>query len=189
MKYDIAKNEDGPLRKTLQGRKETPATASGRETEQSSSRAGQIPGLDERLRNIEAHLAVRYGQLAIAAPPFRTVTDTCSPISAGFLFGSIEVPRGSYHSIRERVPTLGRPALQSTSSWCMFINLPFVTRPTLLTLRLYSGHLRRGQHLLLSLLASRLPLKTRVYRTATSRRQPRKLLRIQHLSPEVSYPN
>lgn len=62
MKYDIAKNEDGPLRKTLQDRKETPTAASGRGPEQSYIRASRIPGLDERLLNIEAHLAVRYGQ-------------------------------------------------------------------------------------------------------------------------------
>ncbi|KAI6002853.1 hypothetical protein EDD15DRAFT_2225028 [Pisolithus albus] len=59
MKYDIAKNEDGPLRKTVQGvnRKEAQeklvALSDGSESK-------DHPALDERLKNIEAHLAVRY---------------------------------------------------------------------------------------------------------------------------------
>jgi hypothetical protein len=41
MKYDIAKDE-GPLRKTINTASKT--------------------GLDERVRNLETHLAVRYGE-------------------------------------------------------------------------------------------------------------------------------
>ena len=55
MKYDIAKNEDGPLRSTLR-------------TEQTSSAeqlatSGHQTVLESRLRDIEDHLAVRYGIL------------------------------------------------------------------------------------------------------------------------------
>lgn len=59
MKYDIAKNEDGPLRRTVQGvnRKEAQeklvALSDGSESK-------DHPAFDERLKNIEAHLAVRY---------------------------------------------------------------------------------------------------------------------------------
>jgi len=63
MKYDIAKNEEGPLRKTVkveptnEGDKLSEANGS-----QSSSgiTADRDPGLDERLRNVESHFSVRY---------------------------------------------------------------------------------------------------------------------------------
>lgn len=147
MKYDIAKNEDGPLRKTLHGRKELSTAPTEGGPEQGYDHAGRISGLDERLRNIETHLAVQYGQLAVGHPSFCAVTGTCSPISAEVPIGSYKVPRGSHRSIGERIPSLGCPALQSTSSGCALAYLSFGTRPTLLTLRFYSGHLRRGQHL------------------------------------------
>ena len=192
MKYDIAKNEDGPLRKTLLGRKGISTATPEGGPEQDYDHAGRISGLDERLRNIETHLAVRYGQLAVGTPSFRTVTGTCSSISAEVLIGSYEVPRGSHRSIRKRVPTLGCPALQSTSSGCTLTYLPSGTRPTLLTLRVYSGHLRLGQRLLLSLLTSRLPhLKVHIqgHCTTTPRRQPLKLRRGQYPSLEVNCPS
>ena len=56
MKYDVAKNEDGPLRSTL--RTEQIST-----TEQSTASTHQ-PVLESRLRDIEKHLAVHYGTLA-----------------------------------------------------------------------------------------------------------------------------
>ncbi|KAI6040205.1 hypothetical protein EDC04DRAFT_1522626 [Pisolithus marmoratus] len=64
MKYDIAKNEDGPLRRTIQGvnRKEAqekPVALSD------DSESKDHPAFDERLRDIETHLAVRY----VPAPP------------------------------------------------------------------------------------------------------------------------
>ncbi|KAL6298376.1 hypothetical protein BKA93DRAFT_820415 [Sparassis latifolia] len=78
MKYDIAKNEDGPLRKTLrvgsapdastaQGRSCRDATAPRGHAEQSFDDVGAelYPALDERLGNVEAHLAVRY----VPSPP------------------------------------------------------------------------------------------------------------------------
>lgn len=69
MKYDIAKNEDGPLKRTMKTA-ESKAPEQPRE-ETSTSRTeedaamlltpARHPGLDERLVNIEKHLAVRYG--------------------------------------------------------------------------------------------------------------------------------
>jgi hypothetical protein len=67
MKYDIAKNEDGPLRRTMKG-------VTGEQGGQKELRAlhdeaegSQQPATDERVKNIEEHLAVRYGrQTALA---------------------------------------------------------------------------------------------------------------------------
>ena len=60
MKYDIAKNEDGPLRRTMKGHSKTetgdPPVALSEHSETKDQ-----PALGERLKNIEAHLAVRYG--------------------------------------------------------------------------------------------------------------------------------
>ncbi|KAK7473100.1 hypothetical protein VKT23_001200 [Stygiomarasmius scandens] len=88
MKYDIAKNEDGPLRRTVK-LSVNPPTDSGASTSTSASdtkgkdkvqntkkdsvtvkaedsaTAEQHPGLDERLTNIEEHFAVRY----VPSPP------------------------------------------------------------------------------------------------------------------------
>ncbi|KAH7923142.1 hypothetical protein BV22DRAFT_969056, partial [Leucogyrophana mollusca] len=60
MKYDIAKNEDGPLRRTMKGTakgKQPPTQASLSEDALSEDQ----PAVDERVKNIETHLAVRYG--------------------------------------------------------------------------------------------------------------------------------
>ena len=70
MKYDIAKNEDGPLRRTMKAAapaqpESDPAQEADRKVlgfAQEYPRAERYPGLDERLQNIEKHLAVRYGQ-------------------------------------------------------------------------------------------------------------------------------
>ncbi|KIK63738.1 hypothetical protein GYMLUDRAFT_40806 [Collybiopsis luxurians FD-317 M1] len=83
IKYDIAKNEDGPLRRTMRNRglsaaalETTPANsaAKGKAKASASQKEGQQgksvvvnelssdrhPGLDERIKNIESHFAVRY---------------------------------------------------------------------------------------------------------------------------------
>lgn len=65
MKYDIARNEDGPLRKTMKGTAQVEPSsvapkAKVREDDDGAT-GEQYPPLDERLRNIETHLAVRYG--------------------------------------------------------------------------------------------------------------------------------
>jgi hypothetical protein len=64
MKYDIAKNEDGPLRKTMDTSGATsqsmpvPAFPSS-----NTPHSGRHPGLRERFENIESHLAVKYGNV------------------------------------------------------------------------------------------------------------------------------
>ncbi|PSR73210.1 hypothetical protein PHLCEN_2v10931 [Hermanssonia centrifuga] len=67
MKYDIAKNEDGPLRKTMKShddgiaaKTDVPLVVKAEEAE-SVITGERYPAFDERLRNLEAHLAVRYG--------------------------------------------------------------------------------------------------------------------------------
>ncbi|KAK2461078.1 hypothetical protein APHAL10511_006925 [Amanita phalloides] len=78
MKYDIARNEDGPLKRTMKATetkapdqlREKPGSivAFSKGTEQElamSLTPDKHPGLDERLVNIERHLAVRY----VPSPP------------------------------------------------------------------------------------------------------------------------
>lgn len=83
MKYDIAKNEDGPLKRTMKAAPDDQAAAATEKSSVSQSpRAVQTEpgrgggnvdtkpevtaerhsGLVERFTNIEAHLAVRYGE-------------------------------------------------------------------------------------------------------------------------------
>ncbi|KZP34459.1 hypothetical protein FIBSPDRAFT_809740 [Athelia psychrophila] len=70
MRYDIAKNEEGPLRRTV-GKPPALADSKGEgKAEERHSGAGQVtserhPALDERLTNAETHLAVRY----VPSPP------------------------------------------------------------------------------------------------------------------------
>lgn len=63
MKYDIAKNEDGPLRRTMKGSGLQNDDTDFNKGNQSISgvNAERHPGLAERLENIETHLAIRYG--------------------------------------------------------------------------------------------------------------------------------
>ncbi|KAI0779467.1 hypothetical protein C8Q74DRAFT_1350222 [Fomes fomentarius] len=74
MKYDIAKNEDGPLRRTTKTVSSTQPDigATGKLNDEVSSTpvetypsAERYPALDERLQNVEKHLAVRY----VPSPP------------------------------------------------------------------------------------------------------------------------
>lgn len=66
MRYDIAKNEEGPLRRTV-GKPPALADQKGKgKAEERQNGAEQVtaerhPALDERLTNAETHLAVRYG--------------------------------------------------------------------------------------------------------------------------------
>ena len=66
MKYDIAKNEDGPLRKTVKREHDDQGTEPSKEAAPLGAgdepTAQRYPALDERLRNVETHVAVRYGR-------------------------------------------------------------------------------------------------------------------------------
>lgn len=69
MKYDIAKNEDGPLRKTMKTVDNNSSSARMENKQEDDTTrdpnpltAERHPALDERLKNIETHVAVRYGR-------------------------------------------------------------------------------------------------------------------------------
>ncbi|KIJ68091.1 hypothetical protein HYDPIDRAFT_83317 [Hydnomerulius pinastri MD-312] len=62
MKYDIAKNEDGPLRRTMKVADGTQAKKETLVALTDDTQSEHQPALDERLKNIESHLAVRYGR-------------------------------------------------------------------------------------------------------------------------------
>lgn len=63
MKFDIAKNEEGPLRRTLavEVKDENHILTDDSVDGNSLVTASRHPGLDERLKNLETHLAMRYG--------------------------------------------------------------------------------------------------------------------------------
>ena len=72
MKYDVAKNEGGPLRRTVKPEQPDEDTRDEPELEKGKGKARVIgddtkptlqrhPGLGERFTNLEDHLAVRYG--------------------------------------------------------------------------------------------------------------------------------
>ncbi|KAF9453964.1 hypothetical protein P691DRAFT_755032 [Macrolepiota fuliginosa MF-IS2] len=77
MKYDIAKNDEGPLRRTKKGNKEQPQPPPASQLASGGEPSGVVvpsnqdalpkhhPGVDDRLTNVEAHLAVRY----VPSPP------------------------------------------------------------------------------------------------------------------------
>lgn len=59
IKYDIAKNEGGPLGRTV-GSTTMPSTnGKGKGKEKSAGLEGEM--FDERTKNVEDHLAIRYG--------------------------------------------------------------------------------------------------------------------------------
>lgn len=76
MKYDIAKNEDGPLKRTMKVKTEEIGTSGSlnakgksREVPRGSEpdvTAERHPGLAGRLADVEAHLAVRYGEICVS---------------------------------------------------------------------------------------------------------------------------
>lgn len=79
IKFDIAKNEDGPLRKTMK----TPAQLAKEKSDKAMTSSVPLgpkepnlarhPGLTERFHNIEDHLAIKYGKLRLFLPPFVNV--------------------------------------------------------------------------------------------------------------------
>lgn len=68
MKFDIAKNEEGPLRRTLKVEMKSENNRPADKTIEGdqSVTASRHPGLDERLKNLETHLAVRYGKICLS---------------------------------------------------------------------------------------------------------------------------
>jgi hypothetical protein len=87
MKYDIAQNDEGPLRRTV---KTGAQTATGKSQPNSSApplvsdapSAARHPGIDERLKNVEAHFAVRYGPLSVALASCESLLTNNYPVPA-----------------------------------------------------------------------------------------------------------
>ena len=119
MKYDVARNEEGPLRRTVKA-----PTHVGVKDEQSLKGKGKRkavdgedgvdvnaerhPGLDERLTNIETHLSVRYGK------PFPSPNPTSpkmwtrySPLSPSLPPSQTQIPRRTFDQVGKRISTLG----------------------------------------------------------------------------------
>ncbi|OAX41126.1 hypothetical protein K503DRAFT_767930 [Rhizopogon vinicolor AM-OR11-026] len=65
MKYDIAKNEDGPLRRTMKGVTGERGKQKGLCALHDEAEGDQQPATDQRVKNIEEHFAIRY----VPAPP------------------------------------------------------------------------------------------------------------------------
>jgi len=69
MKYDIAKNEEGPLRRTVKVAFQDDPDSKGKQRQTIADGDGPdkvlYPGLDERIMNLETHLSVRY----VPSPP------------------------------------------------------------------------------------------------------------------------
>lgn len=132
MKYDIAKNEEGPLRRTVKHggtSQDIPnSEGTGRQTATITNTLSRElhPGLDERLANIESHLAVRYGKprLQLLSECVRLITvrsAICSTVPAR----SIKISRRSPYKARKRLSTLGSAPFQSTSSRCKLQSTSF----------------------------------------------------------------
>ena len=136
MKYDIAKNEDGPLRRTVR-HQGTVASDSGVGTEAKGKKrkvkerekweterkaepvevavnltSDQHPGLNQRLVNIETHFSVRYGMFFFSfVLSLKDANCPSSAVPTPYPSRASEVPGRSYHQTRERLSTLGGIAL------------------------------------------------------------------------------
>ena len=80
MKFDVARNEEGPLRRTVAKSEMSAITSTVGGTQERRSgveenaavSAEKYPALDVRLKDIESHLAVRYGAYGPHANPVLT---------------------------------------------------------------------------------------------------------------------
>lgn len=124
MKYDIAKNEDGPLKRTMKAseakapeqlrEKAKSAATFSADTEESvamSLTPSRYPGLDERLVNIEKHLAVRYGSCSQFLS-FLPAMNGCSSLTTKIVSGPSQVLRRPLGTVGERLPAMGSSSFQ-----------------------------------------------------------------------------
>jgi hypothetical protein len=114
IKYDIAKNAEGPLSRTV---KHPPPTKSSKaKGKQKAKHPGsqadakpepgqngveltsdRHPALDERLMNIESHLSVRYGELHVWLICVYTEWAVNSSFTTAYTPRSAQVPREPHH--------------------------------------------------------------------------------------------
>ena len=116
MKYDIAKNEDGPLRRTVKGLDGKEAKGKEKVGALTDDTASELqPAMDERLKNIESHVAVRYGNVSYFFPKLPPLmVGEKSPCTTTYLACAFAVPRRPYHTTRERISPMGGVTLQPT---------------------------------------------------------------------------
>ena len=75
MKYDIAKNEDGPLRRTVKGLDGKEPQAKEKLCPLTDDAPSELqPAIYERLKNVESHIAVRYGNASYSFLNLRPLT-------------------------------------------------------------------------------------------------------------------
>jgi hypothetical protein len=99
MKFDIAKNEEGPLRRTLTAevKEEKHIPTDERADVSSLVTASRHPGLDERLKNLETHLAMRYGTFSLSRCRAQPHVACTSTVTSSVTASSYQVRRRSYH--------------------------------------------------------------------------------------------
>jgi hypothetical protein len=133
MKFDIAKNEEGPLRRTLKvemkNEVDRPTDKAKASEGDHAVTADRHPGLDERLKNLETHLAMRYGKFCPLR--YRGQSDSVhgSAITTRITPSSHQVCRRSYYSTRARTSSMGCLTFQSASSWREFHSIPIPVGP------------------------------------------------------------
>lgn len=121
MPYDIAKNDEGTLKRTVGGKDvdvnggELPPRKRIKLGEEEKT-AEYFPALDERLHNIEEHLAVKYGELRNRhlVRYILILSLDCSASTTTFIDRPVDVSRRSSCSPRERLSAVGSFALQTT---------------------------------------------------------------------------
>lgn len=156
MKYDIAKNEDGPLRKTMKAKPESShkRLEENRVADDDIPTTERYPAFDERLESVETHLAVRYGEC------YTGCLRGCGLICFGSTFassvssGQSTFSRGSHHASGKAIPSLGSSALQSASQRGKCSSTPILPETCSRAPSLRSGLHRPGSHLSSSRLTS-----------------------------------
>lgn len=121
MKYDIVKNEDGPLKRTVKRKSDKmdvdpPGYGQSRLPNGSSKvkmelTAERHPGLAARFTDIETHLAVRYGKCSRNVNPLHFLTLRCSAFASSFVARSNQISGRSHHEGRKGASTMGGIAL------------------------------------------------------------------------------
>ena len=119
MKYDIAKNEDGPLKRTMKAAEarapEQPREKTSTATEEDVAMLltpARYPSFDERLANIEKHLAVRYGSCPwLFRIVLLTISGTSS-ITAEIISRPSQILRRLLGTAGERLPAMGSTSFQ-----------------------------------------------------------------------------
>jgi hypothetical protein len=91
--------------------------------------ADRHPGLNERLKNLETHLAMRYGKFCPLCYCGQSDGVCGSAVTTRITPSSHQVCRRSYRSTRARTSSMGCLTFQSASSWGEFHSITFPVDP------------------------------------------------------------